>query len=50
VIALSLGAFGAGTGAFTGPDMTVIVDLARGYMRPWNDVHAVEVKTYWALA
>jgi hypothetical protein len=40
---------GIHTGAYTRPDVTVIVDLAYAHLGPWNDVHAVEVKPYWAV-
>lgn len=41
---------GAQTGAFTRPDVTVVVDLTFPSLGPWNDVHAVEVKPYWSVA
>lgn len=33
----------------TRPDLTVIVDLHFESFGDWNDVHAVEVKPYWAV-
>jgi len=35
--------------AHTRPDLTVIVDLDFPHLGPWNEVHAVEVKPYWAV-
>ena len=34
---------------FTRPDLTVIVDLEFEFFGSWNEVHAVEVKPYWAV-
>jgi hypothetical protein len=39
----------AGSGAHTRPDITVVVDLALPHAGRWRDVHAVEVKPYWAV-
>lgn len=36
-------------GAHTRPDLTGIVDLRFDHLGEWNEVHAVEVKPYWAL-
>lgn len=36
-------------GAHTRPDLTGIVDLHFDHLGEWNDVHAVEVKPYWAI-
>ena len=33
----------------TRPDMTVIVDLEYPNLGSWNEVHAIEVKPYWAV-
>lgn len=35
--------------AHTRPDLTVVVDLQYEYLGSWNEVHAVEVKPYWAV-
>jgi hypothetical protein len=34
---------------YSRPDLTVIVDLSFDHLGPWNEVHAVEVKPYWAV-
>ena len=36
-------------GAHTRPDLTGIVDLHFDHLGEWNEVHAVEVKPYWAV-
>jgi hypothetical protein len=36
-------------GAHTRPDLTGIVDLHFEHLGEWNEVHAVEVKPYWAV-
>ena len=36
-------------GAHTRPDLTGIVDLRFEHLGEWNEVHAVEVKPYWAV-
>lgn len=33
----------------TRPDLTVIVDLHYPHFGAWNEVHAIEVKPYWAV-
>jgi hypothetical protein len=38
-----------GDGAFTRPDITVIAEVQAPGFGAWTDVHAVEVKPYWAL-
>lgn len=35
--------------SYTRPDLTVVVDLEFAQLGPWNEVHAVEVKPYWAV-
>jgi hypothetical protein len=35
--------------AHSRPDLTVVVDLHYAHFGAWNDVHAVEVKPYWAV-
>ena len=40
---------GGASSAYTRPDLTVIVDLHYDHFGDWNDVHAVEVKPYWAV-
>lgn len=35
--------------AHTRPDITVVVDLEFSHLGPWNDIHAIEVKPYWAI-
>lgn len=37
------------TTAHTRPDLTVVVDLHYDHFGDWNDIHAVEVKPYWAV-
>jgi len=39
----------ASSSAHTRPDLTVVVDLLFPHLGAWNDVHAVEVKPYWAV-
>lgn len=36
-------------GAHTRPDLTGIVDLHFDHLGEWNEVHAIEVKPYWAV-
>ena len=36
-------------GAHTRPDLTGVVDLHFEHLGEWNEVHAVEVKPYWAV-
>lgn len=38
-----------GTATHTRPDLTVVVDLEFEHFGSWNDIHAVEVKPYWAV-
>ena len=45
----SLRANGQGSATHTRPDLTVVVDLEFDNFGSWNDVHAVEVKPYWAV-
>lgn len=45
----SLRAQGQGSATHTRPDLTVVVDLEFDHFGSWNDVHAVEVKPYWAV-
>lgn len=35
--------------AHTRPDLTAVVDLHYDHFGDWNDIHAVEVKPYWAV-
>lgn len=45
----SLRADGLGSATHTRPDLTVVVDLEFDAFGSWNDVHAIEVKPYWAV-
>lgn len=36
-------------GAHTRPDLTGVVDLHFDHLGEWNEIHAVEVKPYWAV-
>ncbi len=44
----STGRTGA-AGTHTRPDLTAVVDLQYDYLGPWNEIHAFEVKPYWAV-
>lgn len=38
-----------GSGQYSRPDLTGIVDLHYPSLGPWNDVHAIEVKPFWSI-
>jgi len=44
----STGRIGA-AGTHTRPDLTAVVDLQYDHLGPWNELHAFEVKPYWAV-